>query len=108
MNYQKRFPDLVQFLGGYFHNVWPELHPPKDDQPRYTAVLDHFAKQESRALIKDTITELEQLIQLKLNESELRRVVTRELRGNIYPPGMGMTYQEWLEDVHRILTEKVK
>ena len=107
-NYKSKFPNLFQFFGGYFHNIWPELYPSKKDEAPYLAVLSSYLKQEADKYIAIVAGELMELINLEIEESTLRRIVTKDLGANIYPPGIGMTYQEWLIDVHRILTEKVK
>ena len=108
MSYRENFPELLHFFRGYFHNIWPELYPRLEVESRYRPVIDAYMQGEPPASINLASLELKQLIDFQLGEKELRRIVTRDLGANIYPPGIGMTYQEWLIDVHRILTEKVK
>ena len=90
---KSEYEALRYFFSAYYTNIWVD-GVNRDDPYSYTEIISEFMSGESSDQIQHTIVELELLIAQELPESELGRKVTRELGANIYPPGMGLTYQQ--------------
>jgi hypothetical protein len=65
------YPDLDQFLGGYFHQDWPEEHPPGADIPD---VVEAFAEENPDG-VRDVVGDLDRLLAADYSEEELERIV---------------------------------
>lgn len=100
---EQQYYELGQFFGGYFHQHWKELYDWEGKEPTFEPIVHLCIHESSGDELRKTIEQLEQLISQRLDEQELRQVVTRTLGANIYAQGMGMTYQRWLEEVLEIL-----
>lgn len=90
------FPNLSSLVGAYFHQDW-DL-----DDPDEKAVLARFARGESRSLILSVLSELKELLTLRLNEPQLAQLLER-LGCYYHPPGAGLTYAEWLKQMAKSL-----
>ena len=93
-----------------FHYLWPEMNPPVEGESRFITVLEAFIRREKNyhqfeGRIKEELKELKELIELKLAEKTLGKVITGDFGANIYPPGFGMTYHSWLEAVYEFLSK---
>lgn len=97
------YPRLKHFLMGYFHQNWRTTHDWKGREPSCAIVVEDFQAENPSATVDLTRHELQHLMDRQLSEEELRQVVNRELKCSIYAPGLGMTYQAWLESVLSIL-----
>lgn len=106
-DYRQQLHNLGQFLGGSFHNAWPELNPQIEGKERYEVVLDNAIQIWSNESLNCIVLELKELIGLCLPEPDLKIIVSEHLHANYYPPGTGMTYQEWLKAVHKYLSEAI-
>ncbi|HAZ48675.1 MAG TPA: hypothetical protein DDW76_28370 [Cyanobacteria bacterium UBA11369] len=105
--YERLYPALRQFFGGYFHQDWTYTYDWQGQPPSYQVIVRAFKAKNSPAVTQVT-QELEQFIadHLTLEDDEdLREIVTRELWSCVYAPGLGLTYQQWLRDILTILKE---
>ncbi len=94
--------NLKIFFGGYFHSSWTEGYD-KKNKNIYRSVVLKYKSDCSPSELLDTITELDELILCELSEKKLRKVITKEMFGNVYPPGFYLTYKEWLVEIVKIL-----
>lgn len=89
---------LTYFFSAYFSQIW--VDEVKDKGPEsYKEIVHEFIQSESSERVKQTAIELSNLVEACILEEDLREILLRELRANVYPPNMGLTYQQWLESV---------
>ncbi len=92
------FPQLTQFLGGWFHQDWA-------DEGHATAadVVHAYLRDESPKVVRGTILEIEKLLALRLPPTQMRRLLGDDL-GCAYDPTLeGKTFRAWLREVHGVL-----
>ena len=94
--YAVLYPELYQFLGGYFHQDWV-------DSDSFEDVVRDFLARNPAATIRQATRELEEFMRLDIPENELRDILRHDLRSYVRAPGMGLTYRQWLEAVLHIL-----
>jgi hypothetical protein len=90
------FPQLHQFLGGYFHEDW---HLGRD---RWEAVVDDFVAESPQSLVTDSAGELGALLDEQLNDVELAAVL-EGLGCSVDPSAFNLGAAEWLSAVGRRL-----
>lgn len=109
---EQRYPNLKYLFSGYFNQDW--LYMRLDDLGLSDNQIDGNTSFEynmqlftngSKHRIVDAIGELENLIELNLNESELRNFLLEKLGSYVYAPSLGMTYKLFLQAVLRLLKE---
>ncbi|MFI6008169.1 contact-dependent growth inhibition system immunity protein [Streptomyces sp. NPDC051243] len=87
--WNERFPQLSQFLGGYLHRNYSEFHAsPEDAIDDYVSEVDL----EDRTQAAQEITELLTMV----SSDEELHTGTTELGLDLLPP-QGMTLRQWLE-----------
>lgn len=89
---------LRYFFSAYFHNFWP------DESGNWEVVVNNFVTNNPVESVHKAIDELDGLLDEDNGEASLKKIVTRKLGANVYPPGLDMTYREWLEAVAVRLT----
>lgn len=106
-DYREKYPALYQFFAGYFNQDWEECFLWKDQEPNYRAVVRRYKLDDPPEDARRAVGELRGVIALDdgFGEGQWRQIVNRELGASVYPPGLGLGYREWLEDVLRILEE---
>ena len=99
--YAVRYPKLHYLFGGYFHQDWA------DDERivvgSFEDVVRYFKAMNPAATVSQATRELEEFMRLDLSEDALHDIVVDDLRANVYAPGLGLTYRQWLEAVLGIL-----
>ena len=105
--YERLYPELRQFFGGYFHQDWNYTYNWQGEPPSFQVVVRDFKTNNSQADVTQVIQELEQFMAAHLTEDDwdLGEIVTNELCSCIHAPGLGLTYQQWLKDILTILKE---
>jgi hypothetical protein len=106
--YEKLYPELKQFFGGYFHQDWTYIYNWHGKLPSFQVVVRDFKTNNSPAIVAQVTQELEQFIadHLTLEDDwDLGEIVTHELLSCIYAPGLGLTYRQWLREILAILKE---
>jgi hypothetical protein len=103
-DYEILYPSLKYFFSAYFHSDWVDIYDWHGENPSFQTVVFDF-KNESKGTIDKTTQELKQFLKQELSEVELRDIVVHKLGANVYPPGRGLTYRQWLEAVLEILKE---
>ena len=81
---------LRGILGGVFHNAWPEEYGNWEN-----AIADAFNRNSIDTLLI-VKKELESIVKAGHSESELNKIIFRDLAANYYPAGDNLTCQEWL------------
>ena len=101
MSYDDRYPELGQFLGGYFYQDWA------DDKRivggSFEDVVRYFVAMNPAATVSQATRELEEFMELDLSEKELEEIVYEDLKCFVHAPGLGLTYRQWLEAILAIL-----
>jgi hypothetical protein len=100
IDYEKS--ELYDFFGGQLHNYWPE------EYGTWENAINDYLTQVNLHICDKIRKELNTIIELGLDEEILDQIIGDELNGNIYPPGLGMTYHEWLEKVLAMVEDWIK
>lgn len=110
IDYRKTHFDLYQFFGGYLNQSWKEIYIWEGNEPTYPPIIRKFRKESSRERIDKTISQLKDIIKIGkgCDEDGWMDILTWGLSLGYYPPGVGLTYEEWLEDVLGILEEPME
>lgn len=90
------FPQLRQFLGGYFHQDWVVE---RDD---WQDIVRDYVSESPRSAVTECAAELRGLLDAGLVEAELGIVLER-LGGSVEPSALGQTTEEWLRAVRELL-----
>lgn len=85
-------PALRHFLGAYLHQDWSDEFATADE------AVDAFVHDEpGRATTLGQ--EVSSLLASAPDEARLRKLVLDDLGSGYYPPGDGLTFQQWLRSV---------
>jgi hypothetical protein len=91
------FPQLRQFLGGYFHQDWVVEHATWEE------VVDDFISESPRHAVLESASELRDLLVCEFADAELDTVLER-LGCSVDPAALGLDTGEWLRLVLERLT----
>ncbi len=97
MKLNKEFPELEQFLGGYFHQDWKDFHGSAE------MAIEEYAINSSKDELSHTVQELDRLLSLGLSEAELDYAICKELGCYYNPKPRGRSMTEWLRWVRATL-----
>lgn len=86
------FPQLRQFLGGYFHQDWVIEHGTWEE------VVGDFIVESPRHAVLESAAELRDLLAAELTDSELATVLER-LGCSVDPSALHLSTGEWLREV---------
>jgi hypothetical protein len=103
--YDDRYPELGQFLGGYFHQDWS--HEQRLVGGSFEDVVRSFLRMNPVDVVRQTTRELAEFLSLDLSEKELRDILIYEFGSHLRAAGLGLTYRQWLEAVHALLAKGV-
>lgn len=92
-----RYPNLSLLLSAYLHQDWMLDVPTPED-----AVRD-FAVSEPPEVVRGAHDELTVLLEQRLGEDELAKIVLDELGSYYDPRGVGRTLGSWLDSVRKQL-----
>jgi hypothetical protein len=101
--YDDLYPELGQFLGGYFHQDWS--YEQRRIGGSFADVVRSFLTTNPATTVMQTIRELTEFLGLELSEEELRDTLLHEFGSYVRAPGLGLTYRQWLEAVLAILQQ---
>ncbi|HAZ48677.1 MAG TPA: hypothetical protein DDW76_28360 [Cyanobacteria bacterium UBA11369] len=104
--YERLYPNLKYFFSAFFHHDWLYMYNWQGQSPSFQVVVRDFKAKDSQA-VTQTTRELEQFLAQHLTEDDedLREIVVHKLGANFYAPGIGLTYQQWLQEILTILKE---
>jgi hypothetical protein len=88
----ERFPDLLQFFGGYLHQDWDMDYPDVD------AAIDAAIVESPDRLVL-VAHQLDELLAAVSTEDEAETAVNELTGWGYYPPGNGRTWRGWLAEV---------
>jgi hypothetical protein len=91
------FENLRQLLGGYFHQDWHAEATSWDEQ------LRSMGQHEARERLSAALVDIEKLLERQHTEAEIAQILSRDLGCDFYPPGVGLSYHEWLNQVRVFL-----
>lgn len=106
-DHETLYPELKYFFSGYFHQGWVDFAR-QEGKSDFSIIVRDFRDNDSKATVRRATKELEQLLKQDIAEADLREVVVHKLGANVYAPGLGFTYHQWLEAVLKILKEPPK
>ncbi|MGH2389188.1 MAG: contact-dependent growth inhibition system immunity protein [Chloroflexota bacterium] len=94
--YAKKFPEVANFFGGYFHQDWIDLQGSSDWRPVVRAYCQTVPLEERSRVTR----ELSDFLRLDLDEHEVDTVLGYQFGCAYYAPAGGITYWEWLEQLY--------
>lgn len=93
------YPNLDEFFGTYFHQDW------REDAATALGIVERYLAEWPLAEIREAARELRHLLAENPSEAELADTMRR--LGNFYnPKADGLSYGEWLRQVHQLLASK--
>ncbi|VVN61733.1 hypothetical protein PS687_04158 [Pseudomonas fluorescens] len=95
----KNFPELQQFLAGYFHQDWVDEHKSAND------VIAYFISEASAETIEQVKQELEKLMLTAQSEQQLQEFLFYEIGCSYYYPHEWKDGKSWLKHVHLTLSQ---
>ena len=98
----KDYPELQQFLAGYFNQDWVDDHKSAND------VIDFFISESSEETITIVLSELEKLISAKKTEQDLQDFLLSDIGCYYYYPNEWSDGQTWLNHVALTLKNAIK
>ncbi|MBO0494123.1 contact-dependent growth inhibition system immunity protein [Pseudomonas sp. Marseille-Q1929] len=93
------YPELQQFLAGYFSQDWVDEHDSADD------VIRFFISEASKESLKKVQQELTKLILTDLTEQELQNYLFTKIGCGYYYPNEWKDGKTWLRHVASKLTK---
>ncbi len=99
MKLNKRFPDLEQFFGCYFHEDW------MDEYENEEMAIKGYVDDDGPEAAHNVAHELDKLLELELPEAELEGAMYRELHCYYAPEPDGISMSEWLRWVRSMLVK---
>jgi CdiI immunity protein len=107
MNYEQKFFDLSQLFGGYLNQNFHHIYIWEDKKPTYQPLIRKYKTESER--VKKTIEQLKDIMKIgKGSDEEDWGEILDKIGLGYYPPGDNLTYEEWLEDVLKILEEPME
>lgn len=94
----KSFPELEQFLGGYFHQDW--MH----DAPDPEGIIQLFVAHATSEQMAGVRQELNKVLNQQRSDAELQDLLIK-LGCYVYLSALGVTAREWLTTVRARITE---
>lgn len=103
-DFAKRFYELDQFLGCYFHQDWKIVLDWQGETPTFEAAVRHFKAKNLPDYVAEVAIQLRQFLALSLNDDDIE--TTLDQANVAYNPrARGLTERQWLEKVLEILKE---
>lgn len=103
-DYQERFYELYQFLGGYFHQDWNDVMNWQGHEPNFEEIVRFYKNENPPDEVTKISDELRRFLALPLSEMELRKAL-QEFNVCYRPQYRGMDHRQWLEAVLGILED---
>ena len=108
---EDKFHALGQFLGAYFHQDWMHIKVRPDwtlENADADSVVRWFIASEPASSVRKAAEEIEELLSLGMDESQLEQAIFEDLGSYYLPTADGMSYNEWLRHVHGLLVEALR
>jgi hypothetical protein len=104
-NYQRDFPNLEQYLAGYFHYGWQNSYDWQGASPNYEDVVHFFTSTNSSDIVSAVISELQRFLELPVTDEQLEEIVSSEFAVSYTPRSRGLTKRQWLAAMIPLLHE---
>lgn len=91
------YPELQQFLAGYFNEDWVDDHKSADD------VINFFISEASAGMLEKVKQELEKLMHIEQSEQELQDYLFTSIGCGYYYPSEWEDGKTWLTHVALML-----
>lgn len=103
------FPS-INYVFGYLHPNWYHTYDWNGGEPEYKPIIRLFKVKDSPETLQKAIVELKELKKFgeSFDDEEWYDYFMTDSSLGYYPPGVGLTYKEWLEDVLIILEEPME
>ncbi|MGR3967647.1 hypothetical protein FW800_24740 [Pseudomonas sp. 910_23] len=98
----KDYPELQQFLAGYFNQDWVDDHKSAND------VIDFYISESTEDTIATVLLELEKLSSSKKSEQELQDFLLSDIGCYYYYPNEWSDGKTWLTHVALVLKNAIK
>ena len=95
---KKPYAELKKYLGTTFHQDWC------DDGDDWMDVTNQYMHRVDETMRKKVVADIQQILREIEGEEELENFCAEECRSDIFPPGLGLTYREWLGQVQEKMT----
>ena len=107
---EQKYPTLEYLFSGYFNQDWlymrlDDLKLP-DEQKDFKASFEYniqLFKSGSKRQVADAIVELENLLDLDLEDTKLRKFLLEKLGSNLSASKLGLTHKARLDSILSIL-----
>lgn len=96
----KDYPELQQFLAGYFNEDWVDEHKSADD------VINFFMSEASVGMLSRVQQELKKLILVEQSEQELQDYLFKHIGCGYYYPSEWKDGKSWLNHVASVLKDR--
>ncbi len=106
-DYVKTYPNLKELLN-FLHQDWKLMFEWEGQEPNYQLAIKKLKIDDSPDIRNKNIGELKSLILLNFDETTLKTIINRDFGSAFYPPGIGLTYQQWLEEILLIYEEPIE
>jgi hypothetical protein len=108
-DYRDSHFDLYQLFGGYLNQSWIDIYIWEGNKPTYQPLIRKYKTEDTQEGIDKTIAQLKDIIIIgKGSDEENWGNILDGLSLGYYPPGDNLKYEEWLEDVLKILEEPIE
>lgn len=109
-NYHETHKYVFKLFAGYLNQSWKEIYIWDGQEPSYPPVVRKLKTELSGEELEETVKQLKEVITAGKDSDEegWMDILTWDLNLGYYPPGDGLTYEEWLEEVLKILEEPIE
>jgi CdiI immunity protein len=107
MSLTKNYPALTNLFGGHLHVDWKDCYL-WDKEPHYADIIRFFKVHNSEETVINAPQELREFLSKEYDGEKLEDALHNHLILGLLPSYWNLTYQEWLEDVLRILEEPME
>jgi CdiI immunity protein len=101
-NYEDKFPELYQYLGGLFHQDWKDVFDWNNEKPSFEGVVRYFKVLNQECYKQDESASLKKFLLLNLSSDDVENIL-RKWNIAFRPAYINLTHKEWLERVLEIL-----
>jgi CdiI immunity protein len=109
MSYYDSHQLLFHVFGGYLNQSFHHIYVWEDKKPQYEPLIRKYKTEDTQEGIDKTIAQLKDIMIIgKGSDEEGWGNILDDLSLGYYPPGDNLTYEEWLEDVLKILEEPME
>lgn len=106
-DYTKIYPNLSELLN-FLHQDWKIMFEWEGSKPDYQMAIRKLKVANLPDVRQKITSELTKIISCNFDEEKLEEIVNDEFGSAFYPPGVGLSYQNWLNEILRIFEEPIE